>query len=345
MAKMSSLERVATAIQLKEPDRVPVIPVLMIRALREIGVKATQQVLKDPDIMAQAKIAAFKKYGGDALVAGTGLNVEAEALGCTMEYQEEEIPIVQDRILEQNPSLDRLGEIDIHKGRVKAVAKEVEILNGEYGSNAVVGVCISGPFTTSMELRGLSGAVADMENNPGYFKSLMEKSTREIIRYVDILIDHGALALDMLEPLCSCDVISPDMYRKWALPYQNTVMEHIKSKGRVPIIHVCTYTQPIWNTLIESGALAFHGDIQPSLKKCNEDIGKKICLIGNVHPIDVLLYGSAEDVRQTSEECIKSAGPGGGFVLAAGCDTGFDVPDENFHAMVETAQRTNYPLN
>ena len=97
--------------------------------------------------------------------------------------------------------------------------------------------------------------------------------------------------------------------------------------------------------LPESGALAFHGDIQPSLKECNEDIGKKICLIGNVHPVDVLLYGSAEDVRQASQECIKSAAPGGGFVLAAGCDTGFDVPDENFHAMVETAKSTSYPIN
>jgi len=339
------LERVATAVQLKEPDRVPVIPVLMIRALKEVGEKATAQVLQDPDIMAQAKIAAFKKYGGDALVAGTGLNVEAEALGCTLEYQEEEIPVVQDRILEKDPSLDRLGEININKGRVKSVAREVEILNDEYGKTSVVGVCISGPFTTSMELRGLSGSVADMESDPEYFKNLMEKSTREIIRYVDILIDHGALALNMLEPLCSSDVISPEMYRSWALPYQAKVMDHIKSKGRVPIIHVCTYTQPIWNMLPESGALAFHGDIQPSLKKCNEDIGKKICLIGNVHPIDVLLYGSAEDVRQTSEECIKSAAPGGGFVLAAGCDTGFDVPDENFHAMVETAKSTSYPLN
>jgi len=345
MARMSSLERVATAVQLKEPDRVPVIPVLMIRALKEVGEKATAQVLQDPDIMAQAKIAAFKKYGGDALVAGTGLNVEAEALGCTLEYQEEEIPVVQDRILEKDPSLDRLGEININKGRVKSVAREVEILNDEYGKTSVVGVCISGPFTTSMELRGLSGSVADMESDPEYFKNLMEKSTREIIRYVDILIDHGALALNMLEPLCSSDVISPEMYRSWALPYQAKVMDHIKSKGRVPIIHVCTYTQPIWNMLPESGALAFHGDIQPSLKKCNEDIGKKICLIGNVHPIDVLLYGSAEDVRQTSEECIKSAAPGGGFVLAAGCDTGFDVPDENFHAMVETAKSTSYPLN
>ncbi len=345
MKRMSSLERVATAIQLKEPDRVPVIPVMMIRALKEVGELATEEVLKDPDMMAQAKIAAFKKYGGDALVAGTGLNVEAEALGCELEYLGEEIPVVHRRLLEDDPSLDKLGEININGRRVGAVAKEVEILSREYGNTAVVGVCISGPFTTSMELRGLAKGLEDIEQNEEYFRALMEKVTREIIRYADILMDHGALALNMLEPLCSVDVISPEMYRTWALPYETTIMEHIKSKARVPIIHVCTYTQPIWGMFPRSGALAFHGDVEPSLETCKKDIGKEICLIGNVQPVDVLLYGSVEDVRNACEECIRDAASGGGFVLAAGCDTGYDVPDENFHAMVEVAERTTYPLN
>lgn len=345
MTKMNSLERVATAIQLKEPDRVPVIPVMMIRALKEIGAAATHEVLHNPATMSQAKLTAFKKYGGDALIAGTGLNVEAEALGCTFEYQEEEIPVIEERVLQHDPDLNRLGRIDINSGRVMSVAKEVETLNNEHGSSAVVGVCISGPFTTALELRGLAGAMTDMKEDPDYFKALMEKSTQEIIRYSDILIDHGALALNMLEPLCSCDVIPPDMYSNWALPYQQKIFNHIKSKGRVPIIHVCTYSQPIWDTLPETGALAFHGDIQPSLGACKAGIGGKICLIGNVNPIDVLLYGTADDVKAASERCIKNAGAKGGFVLAAGCDTGYDVPDENLHAMVETAKGYSYPLN
>lgn len=344
MPKMSSLERVATAIQLKEPDRVPVIPVMMIRALKEIGAPATRDVLTDPEVMAQAKLTAFRKFGGDALIAGTGLNVEAEALGCSFEYLEEEIPVIENRILENDPDLNQLGDIDIDRGRVSAVAKEIEILNAEYGGSAVVGVCISGPFTTSLELRGLSGALDDMRNNPEYFKALMEKSTQAIISYSDILIDHGALALNMLEPLCSSDVIPPEMYVEWALPDQQKIFNHIKSKERVPIIHVCTWSQPIWKTLPETGAFAFHGDIRPSLGDCKADIGDRLCLIGNVDPIDVLLYGTPQEVCSASERCIKNAGTNGGFILAAGCDTGYDVPDDNLHAMIETAHKHSYPL-
>src|SRR5208337_4576613 len=186
MASMSSLERVATALQLKEPDCVPVIPVIMIRALKEVGLKGTKETLDDPHLMAQAKIEAFKKLGGDALVAGTGLNVEAEAMGCVMEYLDDGIPVITDRPLEKNPSLDQLLELDINKGRVSAVAKEVSILSKEYGNTAVVGVAISGPFTTAMELRGLENGFSDFDGNPQYFRQLMDKATDAVIRYADI---------------------------------------------------------------------------------------------------------------------------------------------------------------
>ncbi len=344
MAAMSSLERVGTAIQLKEPDRVPVIPVIMIRALKEVGLKGTKETLHSPDLMAQAKIEAYKKFGGDALMAGTGLNVEAEAMGCQMEYLDDAIPVVATRLLEKDPSLDQIQELDINKGRVSAVAREVSILSKEHGDKAVVGVPISGPFTTAMELRSLENGIADFEDNPQYFTQLMEKATDAIIRYADILIDHGALGVVILDPLSSCDVISPAFYRSTVMGYQAKVISHIKAKGRVPIIHICAYTEPIWKDLVSLGAFAFHGDILPSIKKCKEQIGSQICLVGNIDPINVMFYGSPTDVKAAAEECIKQAAPGGGFILASGCDTGYDVPTENILALVETANRFTYPI-
>ena len=275
MASMSSLERVATALQLKEPDRVPVIPVVMIRALKEVGLKGTKETLHDPQLMAQAKIEAFKKLGGDALVAGTGLNVEAEAMGCVMEYLDEGIPVITDRPLEKKPSIDQLQELDINKGRVSSVAKEVSILSKEYGNTAVVGVAISGPFTTAMELRGLENGFLDFQGNPQYFRQLMDKVTDAVIRYADILIDHGALGLIILDPLSSIDVISPDFYRSVVMPSQVKVINHIKTRERVPVIHICTYTEPIWQDIASLGAYAYHGDILPSIGKCKEQIGSQ----------------------------------------------------------------------
>jgi MtaA/CmuA family methyltransferase len=344
MTTMTSLERVATAVQLKEPDMVPVIPVVMLRALREIGAQASEENLHNPHLMAQAKMEAFRNLGGDAVFAGTGLGVEAEAMGCVLEYQEEEIPVVIERPLESSRSLDQLGRVEIGCGRVGAVAQELEILSREYGQHFLVGCAFSGPFTTAMELQGLENGVQDMQNDPEYLEALLDLVTEQTIAYADILMDAGAVGLVMLEPLCSSDCISPDTYRRWALPWEQRVISHIKSKGRVPVLHVCTYTQPIWDDIAESGALAYHGDILPSLAQCKKAIGGRMCLIGNVQPVEVLLYGSVADVQEAASQCIQDAGRGGGFVLAAGCDTGYGVPSENIQALVETARAHAYPL-
>lgn len=344
MPKMTPLERVSTAMQLKEPDCVPVIPVMLLRALREIGAGGTYEVLHDPDTMAQAKITTYRKYGGDALVCGTGLHVEAEALGCEMEYLEEEVPIIIGRVLEDDPSLEKLGHVGLNTGRVKAVADEASIISKEYGSEAVVACGINAPFTFALELRGIHNAVEDMIEDEKYFAALMERSTQEIINYVDILVDHGIIAFNMLDPLCSCDVISPDIYRKWGLPYQKKLADHISSKKAVPMIHMCTYTKPIWHDLLGCGAPIFSGDIWPSLKEAKDEIGDKITLMGNLQPGKVLLNGTYEEVKKEALQCIADAGKGGGFILASGCDTGYNIPDDSFHAMIEAAYSSTYPL-
>ncbi|MBU1742357.1 MAG: uroporphyrinogen decarboxylase family protein, partial [Proteobacteria bacterium] len=261
-----------------------------------------------------------------------------------MEYLEEEIPVVIERPLEENPDFSRLPELAPGSGRVDAVTGEVRIISSELGSTVLVGSAFSGPFTTAMELRGLPQALEDMEDNPDYLRGLMDFTTKQITRYVDLLMEAGAVGLVMLEPLCSADCMPPDIYKKWALPWQSQIFEYIKDKGRVPVIHICTYTEPLWEAMAGSGALAYHGDIHPSLLECKKEIGAKICLIGNVNPVDVLLNGTPEQVAAASERCIRQAAPGGGFVLAAGCDTGYRTPGENLAAMVETARRSTYPL-
>jgi uroporphyrinogen decarboxylase len=51
-----------------------------------------------------------------------------------------------------------------------------------------------------------------------------------------------------------------------------------------------------------------------------------------------MLKGTPEDVRAASRRAIDDAGAGGGFILSTGDQCGRDTPDENLHAMVETAR-------
>ncbi len=50
------------------------------------------------------------------------------------------------------------------------------------------------------------------------------------------------------------------------------------------------------------------------------------------------LRGSVDDVIAASKKAIDDAAAGGGFILSTGDQCGRDTPDENIHAMVETAR-------
>lgn len=338
MTELSSFERIVKAIQLQKPDRVPVIPILMNRAIRVINA-TTAEAVKDGKVMAEAKIAANRKFGGDAVIAGTGLFVEAENLGAECEYLPTSIPIVLEPLL-KDKELSEFPRFDPKRGRVKAVSDEIDVLGDHFGNSLVIAVAVSGPMTLGVNLRGQEFYL-DMEDDPQYVQRLMALTTEVINDYVNYLMDHPVASIAVLDPSCSSDVISPEMYRKLVFPFHQKIMENIKAKGRVPLLHICTNTEPIWEDMAASGALGLNGDL-PNIGLCKERVGDKICLMGNVSPHETMAKGKPEEVYAESLRAINDAGKNGGFILTPGCDLDWQVPDENILALVEAAQNYRY---
>ena len=70
---MTSRERVFAALTMQElPDQVPVTPLLLTRGIREGGVTA-DVAQRNPQMMADCKLKAHEKFGGDVVAAGTDL--------------------------------------------------------------------------------------------------------------------------------------------------------------------------------------------------------------------------------------------------------------------------------
>lgn len=88
----------------------------------------------------------------------------------------------------------------------------------------------------------------------------------------------------------------------------------------------------------------FSFDQRTRISEAKKKIGDEVTLLGNVDP-GRILRGTPEEVRKLSEECIRIAGPGGGFVLGPGCDTAKLTPKENFRAMCDAAkEKGKYPI-
>jgi uroporphyrinogen decarboxylase len=120
----------------------------------------------------------------------------------------------------------------------------------------------------------------------------------------------------------------------------------IKKEYKVPfIMHICGDTTNTMSHLPEMGVDCFSVDHKVNIAVAKQRIGKKIAIMGNVHPIEVALNGTPEDVTKASVECMRKAGVGGGLILSTGCETPRDCPDANIIAMGRAAlERGKYPL-
>jgi uroporphyrinogen decarboxylase len=81
------------------------------------------------------------------------------------------------------------------------------------------------------------------------------------------------------------------------------------------------------------------------LREVKQSFGHRICLIGNVDNKTTLVTGTVDDVRSETIDCIKTAAPGGGYILASDHSLKDDMPNANIFALFETGKKYGkYPM-
>ncbi len=137
---------------------------------------------------------------------------------------------------------------------------------------------------------------------------------------------------------------SPEIFRELALPVLKSVTEIAYDMGIPTHVHSCGPEKELVKMAAEETKLTIIDPLEISpMGDCNlaelkKLYGDKIILKGNLHTTEVMLRGSVHDVITASKKAIDDAAKGGGFILSTGDQCGRDTPDENLHAMVETAR-------
>jgi uroporphyrinogen decarboxylase len=101
--------------------------------------------------------------------------------------------------------------------------------------------------------------------------------------------------------------------------------------------------------MIEAGVDGFHA-IEPGagmdIAQVKRDYGDRLTLIGNVDCATVLIDGPVEAVRSQTEQIIRAAAPGGGFLLSTSNSVHPAVKPDYYLAMLETARAVGaYPIS
>lgn len=338
---MNHLERIVAAITMEKPDRVPVTPLSINRSLRVLGY-STRMVLNDPEKMAAGKIAAAEVFDDDAVVAGTDLFVESEALGSRVEVYEH-VPVVVDYAVKDKSDINRLKVPAAGTGgRMPVVARKIELLKEQYGDTMVVVPVTCGPLTVASQLFGPEQLLIEMIEDPDWVHKLLRICTDTSLLYWKKIIEAGAHAIVALEPLSSGTIISPEQYGEFVSPYCSELFALANEHQRVPVNHVCGDTEPLIDQMASIGSPLLQLDYPMSMGRAKELVGGEVCIAGNVNPVEYMLYKTPTEVYWKCREVIEEAANSSGFILGAGCDLNPRTPTENILAMVQAAKDTVY---
>ena len=351
-AKMTSRERMLAAATMTDlPDQVPVLPLLMARGIREGGITVAE-ALRDGEASAHAKAKALEKFGGDVIIPGTDLFTPVECVdGCELDY----LPYAQPSLVKHpTPTKEafyRFKEKYEREGfkpsaRVLQIQKEAEtMVKLGYKATHVIPTPVGGPITTAQLMTGSSEFLQYLSDDPEYALEVTELALDVVKNVCRMMFESGIDVCNILDPFNSSDILPPEVYRKHGLPFQKRLFAYITEIGGIGFTHTCTFTQPIWRDIAESGCLNFNGDMYPGMDHCKRAIGGQISLMGTLSPFSTLMHGSTTDVRNEVKKLAAEVGYNGGFICMPGCDIDWTIPDENLHAMIQQCAEIKYPMD
>jgi uroporphyrinogen decarboxylase len=200
-------------------------------------------------------------------------------------------------------------------------------------------------------LRGVEDFLMDFIRDPEFAHEVIDlclefdlRLTRNAIAAgVDIVVLGDDYA-DNRGPM-----MSPEHFREFILPGLRRAIADAHDAGAYVVKHSDGYIWPILDMIVDAGPDAIN-PIEPAagmdIGAVKAAYGHRVCLIGNIDCGRLLSHGTPEEVRRAVRECIAAAGPGGGFILASSNSIHSSVRPENYVAMAEACREFgSYPLS
>ncbi len=334
---MTNRERFMAALHGQPVDRVPVFPLLMFFAADRAGI-TYREFATSGLALAEAQLLVQERFDLDAItVCSDAFRLSAD-LGGDMVFPENKTPYLRAPLLASPAGLPKLARPDPTArasrmgDRVLAVS---ELAGAVAGQVAVLG-WVDMPFAEACSLCGVSEFMLLLVDDPAGAHRLLAHLTRLVIDFALAQVGAGADMIGAGDAAAS--LISPAMYREFALPYEREVCTAIHGAGSLAKLHICGNTTHLLADMATCGADLFNVDHLVPLEKARDVYaphGK--CFKGNLNPVAHMMQATPDECRARARACIAAA-QGTRYMLSAGCEVPAETPDEVFRAFCEAAK-------
>ncbi len=314
------------------------IPIMTHPGIEMIGKKVIDAV-QHGEIHATAIKKLSEVYPLTATTMMMDLTLEAEAFGCKIEFQENDMPHIRSTVVSNATEVQNLHVPDLDAGRIQEYLKANRLVLESMNDLPVLAGTI-GPFSLAGRLLDMSEFMMMCYTDPDTVELLLEKCTEFILKYCIELKKNGSSGVIIAEP--AAGLVSNDDCKKFSSYYIRKIVDAVQDDTFLVVLHNCGNRGHCTDAMLSSGANAYHFgntiDMVQTLESCPTD---KL-IMGNVDPVGIMKMLRAADVRAYVTRLLQNTSRYANFVLSTGCDLPPHVPLENISAFYQALAEFNH---
>jgi len=343
MSEMTGLERCLTVLNGGVADRVPVVPQTFLFAAETAGIKVGE-LARSAAKMVEAQVASQAEYGYDGCVIDFDDASLAEACGAKVIFRDDDPAIVDesDLVVKDLRDVEQLRLPDPWKdGRLPVWLEATRLLKERIGDHVfIMGRADQGPFSLACLLRGPQNFMMDLldEESASGVHALIDYCRRACAVFALAQKEAGAHATSIGDAFAGPNLISPDMYRTFALEPEIRLTGEVQAAGIPFSIHICGNTNGIIADMGRTGAQILEVDWQLDMAEARRAVPASTVLMGNLNPSDPMAFGTPEQVEAAVRGIMDATG-GNGLFLSSGCALGRNTKPENMRALMAAAEK------
>jgi uroporphyrinogen decarboxylase len=335
---MNALERTRKRLRGEPVDRPPNFDIIMTFAAHFID-QPLSRYYQDYRVLVEANLAVQQAFEIDILQAISDPYREAADAGLEVEFPEDGLPISKTPLLGEPGALESLHFPEPASGRRMGDRLEaIRAFREQAGGEVPVMGWVEGALAEAADLRGVSNLLLDLYDRPDWVTDLLERCVENAIAFARAQVSAGADIIGLGDSVCS--QISPAMYYRFALPYEQRIFAAVHDMGALARLHICGNTSRILDGMAQSGADIVDLDWMVALRQAAALFGGAPAPCGNFDPVGVMLQGNEVAVQAAVRACLEQSGPTA--ISAAGCEIPDGTPHRNLLAQTAALRAYNH---
>lgn len=335
-----SFERFLTAINRKEPDRLPV-------AEAWVDPEVKRAFMGKPVVSLMDEVEFWATAGYDFVALDTDLYAAPEIQNRIVQSHTNTAEIYQSHREERNwvsshatairtwddvtsfpwPRADSL-DYSVYKEISPLLPKGMKVV-----------VTFGHLFTTAWQLMGFEDFCIALLDDLALVKNIIDRLGEESLRLMERVLSHdcvGAMWLQDDIAYTNGLMVSPKILRQIFFPWMKRAADICHTYGRPFLFHSDGLLNSVMLDIIEAGVDALH-PIEPKcmdIVEVKRQYGDRLALVGNLDLGYTLTRGTPDEVREEVLHLVKNVAPGGGYLLGSANSVTNYVPLKNYQAML-----------